>query len=71
MKLMHLGAALFWAIGTLYLSSCATTCDTLRISKQTLADQRVRVTFKCSDKTVEATVKKAPACLDTCWKPAQ
>ena len=71
MKLMHLGIAVFWAIGSLYLSGCATTCDTLQISKQTLANERVRVTFKCKDKTVEATIKKAPACLDACWKPAK
>ena len=71
MKLLHLTIAVFWAIGFLYLTGCATTCDTLQISKQTLADKRVRVTFKCKDKTVEATIKKAPACLDACWKPAE
>ena len=71
MKLLHLTIAVFWAIGFLYLTGCATTCDTLKISKQTLADKRVRVTFKCKDKTVEATIKKAPACLDACWKPAE
>ena len=71
MKLLHLTIAVFWAIGFLYLTGCATTCDTLQISKQTLADKRVRVTFKCKDKTVKATIKKAPACLDACWKPAE
>jgi|DEB0MinimDraft_6_1074348.scaffolds.fasta_scaffold09275_3 hypothetical protein len=67
MKIAHIG--LLWA--ALCLSGCATTCDSIKITKQTLADNRTKVVFKCSDKVIEATVKRAPECLDACWKPAE
>ncbi len=71
MKLFQLGTAVFWAIGHLYLSGCATTCDTIKVTRQQLADNRIKVVFACSDKTIEATVKQTPECLDACWKPAK
>lgn len=70
-KIAALITTTFIAIAWLSATGCATTCDTLKISKQTLADDRVLVKFKCRDKTVEATIKRVPECLDACWEAAK
>ena len=46
---------------------CATTCDTLKVSRKTLADGRALISWKCGDKTVEAKVKELPECLSGCF----
>lgn len=48
-------------------AGCATTCDTLKISRKTLTDGRALISWKCGDKTVEAKVKELPECFSGCF----
>jgi len=54
-------------LAAMLASGCATTCDTLKISRKSLADGRALIVWKCGDKTVEAKVKELPACLSGCF----
>ena len=61
MRFAWVGFVLLW------LSGCVTTCKTLRIEKQPLSGGRAKITWKCADKTVEATVDAVPPCLEACF----
>lgn len=68
--LFHLAVAVFWAIMVLFPVGCVTTCDTLQMRRDTQPDGKVKLTYKCGDKSVEHVVKKLPTCLEKCFDAA-
>ena len=61
----------FIIIAVLMVTSCATTCDVMKIKRQPWAaggpDAR-QLVYQCGASTITHKVRKPPVCLDACFK---